>query len=436
MRAMTEENTDSAGISVTVRDEPKATGQCPPQRSFVLLQGVSSPFFRELGLQLRNAGCRVSKVNFTVGDQYYWRGPDAEAYRGTVEQLPAFYEALFARKAATDLVVFGDQRPIHRCGVEIARRSGLRVHVFEEGYFRPYWLTLERGGVNANSQLPRDAGWYREVGKRLPRYGNGQAFTSSFLVRAWHDVVYNSHGLRNRWQYPGYQGHAPHSAWTEYAAYVRKALSSRSRARRDVLAVNTLIRQDRLFFLLPLQLNSDSQIRHHSLFGNMATLAERVMRSFAQSAPAHAVLVVKNHPLDPGIDRHEHDVRRLANQLGIQDRVVFLESGHLPTLLSHAAGVVTVNSTVGGSALVHARPTIALGKAIYDLPGLTFQGGLDAFWHDAEPPDMTLFQHFRNVVIHTTQVNGGFYTREGISMAVQRGVERMLAERSPLEMLL
>jgi len=409
----------------------------PQTRSFALLQGVCSPFFDRLGARLQSAGGSVCKINFTAGDQSFWsRKRDRIAYRGDGPQLHEFYDEVFAQRGITDIVLFGDHRPVHRAAIEVARKQGGRIHVFEEGYFRPYWLTLERDGVNANSLLPRDPAWYLEVGKRVPRYGNGQVFKSSFTARAWHDIVYNAHGLRNRWCYPAYQRHAPHSAWVEYAAYVRRAIKLRSRQRRDAHDIKQLIQQDRRFYLLALQLNSDTQIRQHSEFRDMSQLIRAVMPSFAQHAPADAILVVKNHPLDPGLDDHESIVVNLAWQLGIQKRVIFLESGHLPTLLGHTAGVVIVNSTVGGSALVHARPTIALGQAVYGLPGLTFQGGLDEFWREGEPPDMRLFGRFRNTVIHATQINGGFYTRAGIAMAVENSLARLLAEQSPLEALL
>jgi len=423
----------AAATPTTVPPAPAAAGN---GRSFVFLQGVCSPFFGELGAALRGAGARVSKVNFNLGDEAFWRLPGASAYRGPAEALGPFYQDYFARTAATDLVMFGDQRPVHQAAIPLARQAGMRVHVFEEGYFRPYWLTLERNGVNADSQLPRDPAWYRAVGARLPHYRNGQAFDSSFAIRAWHDVVYHAHNLRNRWFYPEYRGHAPHSAWKEYGAFIGKGLGLRWRARRDRHEIDRLIRDDRRFYLLPLQLNSDSQIRQHSGFADMNDVIAMAMASFARHAPGDSCLVIKSHPLDPGLDDHEGTVRRLARQFDIVDRAIFLETGHLPTLLSHTAGVATVNSTVGGSALVHSRPTIVLGRSIYDMPGLTFQGGLDAFWQDAEPPDMSLFVRFRNTVIHTTQVNGGFYSAPGIAMAVRNSAERLLAERSPLDALL
>ena len=45
-----------------------------------------------------------------------------------------------------------------------------------------------------------------------------------------------------------------------------------------------------------------------------------------------------------------------------------------------ACGAVTVNSTAGLGAIEMGLPTIVLGEAIYDMPGLTHQSALDAFW--------------------------------------------------------
>jgi capsular polysaccharide export protein len=84
---------------------------------------------------------------------------------------------------------------------------------------------------------------------------------------------------------------------------------------------------------------------------------------------------------------------------------------------------------------VHDCPTIALGRALYDLPGLTFQGTLDDFWRKIEAPDKSLFRDFRNVVIHTTQINGGFYCRQGMDMAVRNAIPVMTDSDSPLEKL-
>ena len=402
-------------------------------RSYLFLQGVCSPFFDRLGAALRAGGDRVAKVNFTAGDAAYWRQGGAMAFRGPPEALPEWTERALARAGATDLVLFGDCRPAHRPAVELGRTRGLRIHVFEEGYFRPHWVTLERGGVNAYSRLPRDPLWYRDAARRLAGAPAAQPFRTPFWKRAAHDVAYHLCGALNPICYPRYRGHAPYAAPREYAGYVSRAVRLRLRARADARAVARVASGPRPYFLLPLQLEGDAQIRTHSPFRSMRQAAARVIASFAAEAPADSLLVVKNHPLDPGLDRHASGIRELARTYGVQDRVLYLEAGHLPSLLARAAGVVTVNSTVGAAALDAGRPVLALSGAVYNLPGLTFQGPLDAFWRAPEPPDAALFADFKTAVLHTTQLNGGFYCADGIALAVSSAVASMRRPRSLLE---
>ncbi len=181
------------------------------------------------------------------------------------------------------------------------------------------------------------------------------------------------------------------------------------------------------YYLFPLQLNSDAQVVVHSPFDGMRAAIEQVLRSFAGHAPSGALLVVKNHPLDTGVIDYRMFTARLCKELDIAHRVYFIDAGHLPTLLERAQGVVVVNSTVGLSALHHGCPLIALGTAIYDMTGLTWQGGLDAFWHGGTAPDKALYQAFLDYVVHHTQINGDFYTKSGISMALPAIVARLEA---------
>lgn len=405
------------------------------KRRFLLLQGVCSPFFYRLGRALDEKGYDVKKINFNAGDSWYWNSRNKLVYRHGVDGLWDLYAELFGR-GYTDIVLFGEHRPIHKPAIELARQQGVRVHVFEEGYFRPYWITLERDGVNAHSRLPRDPAWYRRVGPNIPEYGNGKPFKSAFLMRAWHDIVYHVAGMRNPIFYPGYRTHAPISAAEEYPAYLKRAINMARTKKKDMAAIQALIYGRAPFWLVPLQLNSDSQIQQHSPFRDMHAMLHMVMSSFSRSCRPDATLVIKNHPLDAGLMNYKKIINQLAFDLGIpHKRIIYLESGPLPALLNHARGVVTVNSTVGGSALVHGRPLIALGDAIYNMPGLTFQGPLDEFWRHNRRPDAKLFRWFRNTVIHTTQINGGFYSKESIDMSLVGALPRLIAAESPLEKL-
>ena len=402
-------------------------------RSFLLLQGVASPFFRVLADALRARGHAVQRVNFCGGDMAYaGRGAHWNFYDPAAE-LGSWLERRAA--AVTDLVLFGDCRPLHRVAMGWARERGLPVHVFEEGYFRPYWATLERSGVNGYSSLPRDARWYRTVGARLPDYGEGAAFASPFWLRAAHDVAYHMAGVMNTFLFPWYRTHAPTTAAVEYAGYLRRFMGMAMWRQADEQAVRTIVGDAVPFYFFPLQLDSDAQIRDHSPFADMAEALHTVMASFARHAPGAARLVIKGHPLDPGLVNYRHQTASLARHYALADRVVYVDAGDLAVLLPRAHGVVTVNSTVGALALALGRPTLALSAPFYKLQGLTFDGPLDAFWGAGAQPDAELFRCFRNTVIHATQINGGFYSGQGITMAVANSVLRLEAERSPLEEL-
>lgn len=406
------------------------------KRSFLFLQGVCSPFFGQLADRLAGLGHRIWRINFNAGDLLYWGGRPGSRFRGSLEELPSYLDEVYIRHEISDQILFGDCRPVHQPAVAKARELGIRTHAFEEGYFRPHWVTLERGGVNAHSPLPRDPDWYRRTSPRVPEYHRGMQFKSPFWKRAGHDVAYHAAGIANPLLFPSYQTHAPANAAVEYASYLRHQHEVRRYKRRDAALIEALVASGENYYLLPLQLSSDAQIRFHSPFGDMEDVMSHVMASFAMHAPSGSRLIVKNHPLEVGLVDHATACMLAARKYGLESRVDFLESGSLETLVQHARGTVTVNSTVGGVALSYGCPTIALSNPIYNLPGLTFQHGLDAFWTQSEKPDGELFHCFRNVVVHVAQVNGGFYCQNGISLAVGNSVEAITSEQSRLEALL
>jgi len=406
------------------------------QRRFLFLQGVSSPMFRRLAKALRERGAAVHKVNFNMGDWAYWGANEASHFRAPLPALPAWLTALVNRLHSTDLMLFGDCRPVHQAALALAPALGLRVHVMEEGYFRPYWFTLERDGVNARSQLPRDPRWYLETGRALPKLPPPVHFTQRFRVRALHDVAYHAAGVLNPLGFPHYRTHAGRIAPLEYAGFLRRALRLRLSAARDEALSRQWLEQGRPFYLLPLQLDHDSQIRQHSRFAGMAEVVEEVLVSFARHAPGDAGLMIKNHPLDYRWRSLEAQTKARCAALGIGHRVCYLETGDLQTLVASAEGVVTINSTVGTLALAAGRPVIALGKAIYHMDGLSFEGQLDAFWRDGTPPDPVLYARFERVVMHTTQINGGLFGRRAIALGLGQAADRLLSPRSVLEDLL
>lgn len=406
------------------------------RRSFLFLQGVNTPFFARLADRLAADGHRVSRINFNVGDAVYWGRRDAWSFKQPLENLPGFLDEALVAAAATDMVLFGDMRPVHRPAITLATREGIRSHVFEEGYFRPYWITLERGGVNANSPLPRDAGWYRATGPQVPAAAAESNFSSTLSPRALHDIAYQLCNLGNGLLYPHYRSHQLVTPRREYAGLARRLALRDLHARRERPIIESLIAGRTPYFFVPLQLDGDAQIREHSIYGGMAPFIADVMQSFARHAQTTTRLVFKIHPLDPDSRDRMTVIRQHEREFDLANRVDCLETGDLAVLLPCARGMVTINSTAGLAALGAGCPTIAMSSAIYSLPGLTFQGGLDEFWRGGVAPEADLYRHFRNIVMYATQINGGFYSARGITLAVERSARALVTDRSALESLL
>lgn len=163
------------------------------------------------------------------------------------------------------------------------------------------------------------------------------------------------------------------------------------------------------YYLAILQVYNDSQISHHSDYGDVREFIEEVIASFAKKAPLREHLVIKHHPMDRGHRLYGLLIKRLSSIYGVSDKVMYVHDLPMPQLLNHARGVITINSTAGISALIHNKPLKVMGRALYNIDGLTFQGELDAFWTSDFKPDTALFNKFRAYLKMNTQINMVFY---------------------------
>ncbi len=398
-----------------------------PRRRFLFLQGVPGAFLHRLGQALADRGHGVFRVNFNGGDRLDWPVLPAVDFRGGATAWPAFLQRLLLDQAPTDIVLHGDCRPLHRIAIELANRIGVRVHVFEEGYLRPDWVTLEVGGVNGYSRLPRSARMYLAAAERLPALPAVAHVSPSPRSRAGACIAYGVACLMRRSWFRRYTTHRGWSLPHEAAGWIRRIIETPLARRRSRNAIARAFAAPNGFFVLPIQMDNDSQILCHSDLGGMMHAIRLVVASFARHAPPDAVLAVKSHPLDNGVIDWRAVTKGAAHDAGVADRVVLIEDCDLGVLLDRARGMVTVNSTSGTFALAAGVPTIALGRSVYDLPGLTHQGTLESFWRSPTPPDARLFDAFRRVLAQTCLVEGDFFTEVGVARAVAGAVPRIEA---------
>jgi capsular polysaccharide export protein len=101
-------------------------------------------------------------------------------------------------------------------------------------------------------------------------------------------------------------------------------------------------------------------------------------------------------------------------------------------LCADSIGMVCDNSTSGTLALEAATPVVVLGDAVYDLPGVTHQSGLDAFWLNPEPPSAELYDAFKRTLHARCLVRGGLASESALAILVRNSVNRLLVESGPV----
>ena len=124
------------------------------KRMFLFLQGPHGPFFSQLACALESYGHVTSQIGFNKGDKIFWANKrNFIAFTLPIHAWSGFLQRQFRDKRITDLVIYNDTRPFHKTAIQAAHAKGINVHIFEEGYLRPYWITYERDGSNGNSKL-------------------------------------------------------------------------------------------------------------------------------------------------------------------------------------------------------------------------------------------------------------------------------------------
>jgi capsular polysaccharide export protein len=390
-------------------------------RSFLFLQGPQSGFFERVARALMARGHCAHRVNFNLGDRLFWRLP-ATDFRGRPDDWPDFIAALIEDRSVTDLILLGNRRPYHIAAAEAARASGAAVCAVDLGYVRPGWLTLERDGIAGYSHFPREPEAIRALAESMPEPDFRPVAEASFLQLAMRDVAYNIAAILGRPLYPHYRRHGLYHPVAEYAGWIGNAPRRLWTRHATAAAKARLAAEPGGYFLYPLQLATDFALRTNSPFADARVALRTVLHSFADSGSERQLIVV-GHPLDEGLIDWRHLVAG-------HRRAIFLESGVTEALVANAAGVVTVNSTVGLTALRRGVAVKTLGTAIYDVAGLTHPGDLADFWRNPIPPDREFLAVLLRALIGATQINGGYYTRSAQEQALPAFVARL--ESAPL----
>ena len=305
-------------------------------------------YFATLAAQLPQAGgsdlqCRVRRVGVALWPRavpaatvaaiidYGLRRKRARTHYGPWRL--AFYRALYSWAARAHyrhaLGLLQGWRPAAVCvwggnSVDVmavvmaARATGTPCIRFENG-FLPDTTQMDARGVNAESSLPREPVFYAQRG------GQWQTGTAAQVVPR-----------------------AP---------------------RRGKAQLPTVTLPPRYVFV-PFQVMLDSQVLLHSPWlQDMAALFAAVTQALTEAAAALGgeapVLVFKEHPSCP----QRYPVLH-AQAAASGGALLFANGNATGELIAGSLGVITLNSSVGVESLLLGKPVLALGNAVYGVPGV------------------------------------------------------------------
>ncbi|WP_349699716.1 capsule polysaccharide modification protein KpsS [Campylobacter coli] len=374
-------------------------------KTVLLLQGPVGTFFHCLAIKMKKNKTKVFKLNFNGGDFLFY--PSGKRCKCDEKDLENFYESFFKEKKIDAIVMYNDCRLIHAKAIKVAKGLGIGIWIFEEGYLRPYCITFEKDGVNANSSLPRDKNFYlscnistKESIKEIPGGFKFMAF-STFLYWLFSFLLapFFNNKLHHRTLYPFEFLFWFRSLYRKYLyKFTEKKLNQK------------IYSLEKKYFLAILQVYNDTQIKHHYK-KSIEEFIEELILSFANHARAKSYLIFKHHPMDRGYRNYSKLINGLSQKYHVEGRIFYVHDTYLPTLLKNALGCITINSTVGLSAILEGCPTKVCGNAFYNFEGLAYPKKLQFFWREAHAykPNPSLVINFKNYLLNTNQFNGNFY---------------------------
>ncbi len=377
-------------------------------KNILLLQGPMGTFFKRLDVAFRENGAKTFRIGLNAADAFFSHKDNYTPYKGTPQDWIKFVCDFYKKNNINQIYIFGDCRFYQSIAIQEAKKIGIEVYVFEEGYIRPDFITMQKDGVNAFGGLSDDPDFYKKL--ELKEINNPHSVNKNTFIEHIDSGLYYFIANLFSSYYPSYVHHKEFSTLKEAFYAIRNLLRKyvyryfeRGFEKKIQLSLN------KQYYFIPLQTHTDFQILEHSKYANIEEFLDEVIRSFAKFAPKDKKLLFKHHPVDRGRPRFRSKIMALASKYSIEHRMIIVYDVHLPTILKHSISTITINSTVGLSSVYHQIPTKVMGRAVYDIDGLTAQCSLDEFWDYNKVPDTVLYKKFRYFIVENTQLNGSFY---------------------------
>lgn len=410
----------------------KPAGHHPRPQRVLILQGPVGPFFGRLQSFLISQNIDAWRVSFHTGDRIFCNSSKTLHFDGSLDGWTNWIRQVLAFGDFGTIILFGSERPAHCAARKVAAAANVKVISLEEGYIRPGFITVEQDGNNANSPIAGQV--IAHPHEPPPEQVSSRSYNSLRRMIAYGATYYTARGLttfgKRRELF-----HRQTPLLQEAYCWTRNLSRRITGGERNFAKVQYLLEHcDRNFYLVPLQVGADANMTKFASGWNSARLISESIRSFAAHAPNNTRLVFKIHPMERGHNNLTPMIMRNAAASGIADRIDVIETGSLGLLTRHAAGMITVNSTSGLSAIFHGVPLMVLGQSIYSNKKLaTVTPDFDHFWTSGHVASPELRSAYIARIRDEALMPGDFYCSIGMDIAARSVFEKLrrLQYRAP-----
>lgn len=295
--------------------------------------------------------------------------------RGTLESAANHYAKRIACAMETgsfrDVLLFNGRHNLFVSVLDqVSDLLGCRKLVFEQGLFRPDYLTIDGVGVNARNSVDSLEGLldpepyayqrralYRDLVAQLPLAAS-QTYDYKRSVTALRlSLAYAATKLEPKWRL--FLRSAENRDLLEAACLPGGKKVDQTR----LLPVIDNSREYDYMILCPLQVETDTQVVLHSPWiKTMQALVDHVgaaVQVFNQGSTRKACVVFKTHPMETRPCAVHHPDAFLIHESTVPD-----------ILRQRCDLVITINSTAGIEAIEARKPVITLGDAFYNFTGI------------------------------------------------------------------
>ena len=395
-----------------INNRPRLFSDLPFFENVLLLQGPVGPFFAKLRDFLVKKGSRVFKIHFNYGDVVFYQNQyHAYFYQGINEEWEDYIFKFYKQKNIQAVFLIGDKRNFHHTAIQVAKRLGIKVYVFEEGYIRPNYFTLEENGVNIDSPLAQ----IDPLNIKPVNLDFVEKEYRSFVTMCWYGIKYWFFSYIFNYKFKNYKHHKNLNLLKVFC-WIRGFFRFLLYELSEFHLRRKLYKDNRKYFLCILQVHDDFQITHNSTFANIEEFIEKVIykfNNFIKEEFSQDILIIKHHPMDIGEKNYANLIKQIAKKLKMnENQIIYIHNFKIENIFHKTKGAIMINSTLGLKMLKNNISVINLSKSFYHKHGLTFQGDLNEFFKNPIQPDKQIVNNYISHLIVKSQVNGTLYAKD------------------------